>query len=243
VGADSSGKIILALDTEGFKEAEKFVELLRDYVGIFKIGKQLFTCCGPEIIEMIHYHESKVFLDLKYHDIPRTVAGAVEQACKHKVFMLTLHAMGGLKMMQEAVDASIKMAKKLSSTPPLILAVTILTSLQQEDLKDIGIVGPLEETVLRLAKLSQQAGVKGVVASARETSLIRANCGSNFIIVTPGIRQKGKPSDDQKRIVTPKEAILAGSDYIVIGRSILEAPDPIKATKEIARELEWKKTI
>ena len=238
VGAFSSEKIILALDIKSFKEAEEFVELLRDYVGVFKVGKQLFTHCGPKIIEMIHHHKGKVFLDLKYHDIPHTVARAVEEACKLKVFMLTLHAMGGQKMMQGAVDASIKMAKKLSSTPPLILAVTILTSLQQEDLKDIGMVPPIEDAVLRLAKLSQRAGVNGVVASARETALIRATCGSDFIIVTPGIRPKGTTPYDQKRTVTPKEALLAGSDYIVIGRPLLEASDPIEAAKEIVKELQ-----
>jgi len=237
VGAVSPEKIILALDVESFKEAEELVELLSDYISIFKVGKQLFTHCGPKIIEMIHHHKGKVFLDLKYHDIPHTVAGAVKEACKLKVFMLTLHAMGGQKMMQEAVEASIKIAQQLSSNPPLILAVTILTSLQQEDLKDIGVVPPVEEAVLRLARLSQHAGVKGVVASAREASLIRAACGRNFIIVTPGIRPKGKEADDQKRTLTPKEALLAGSDYLVIGRPLVEAPDPLEAAKEIVQEL------
>lgn len=235
--AISPGRIILALDVESFKDAEKFVELLRDYIGVFKVGKQLFTRCGPKVVEMIHHHKGKVFLDLKYHDIPHTAARAVEEACRLKVFMLTLHAMGGQKMMQEAVDASIKMSQKLSTTPPLILAVTILTSLQQEDLKDIGIAPPVEDAVLRLAKLSQHAGIKGVVASARESVLIRAACGHDFIIVTPGIRPEGTAHGDQKRIVTPREALLAGSDYIVMGRPILEAPDPIKAAKEIVQEL------
>lgn len=238
MGAVTAEKIILALDVESLKEAEKFVVLLRDHIGIFKVGKQLFTRCGPKVIEMIHRHRGKVFLDLKYHDIPHTVVGAVEEACKLKVFMLTLHALGGQKMMQEAVDASVKMAQKCSSIPPLILAVTILTSLQQEDLKEIGIDFPVKEAVLRLAKLSKQAGVKGVVASAREAALIRATCGRGFIIITPGIRPKGTASDDQKRTLTPKEALLAGSDYIVIGRPILKAPDPLKAAKGIVEELE-----
>jgi orotidine-5'-phosphate decarboxylase len=237
VGAVSSEKIILALDVESFKEAERFVELLRDYIGIFKVGKQLFTHCGPKLIKMVHHHRGKVFLDLKYHDIPHTAARAVEEACKLKVFMLTLHAMGGRKMMQEAVEASIKMARKLSSTPPLILAVTILTSLQKEDLKEIGIDSPVKEMVLHLAKLSQQAGVNGVVASAREAALIRDTCGRNFIIVTPGIRPKGKGPDDQKRTLTPREAISAGSDYIVIGRPVLKALDPLEVARGIVQEL------
>lgn len=232
-----SEKIILALDVESVKEAEKYVELLRDYIGIFKVGKQLFTHGGPKIVEMIHYHGGKVFLDLKFHDIPHTVARAVEEACKLKVFMLTLHAMGGQRMMREAVNASITMAQKYSLNPPLILAVTILTSLQQEDLKDIGIVSSLEKTVLRLAKLSQRAGVQGVVASAQEAALIRATCGPDFAIVTPGIRPRGTASNDQKRTLTPKEALLAGADYLVIGRPLLDAPDPREAAKEVIQEL------
>ena len=235
MGVISPEKIILALDVESFKEAEKFVVLLREHIGIFKVGKQLFTHCGPEIIEMINHHSGKVFLDLKYHDIPHTVARAVEEACKLKVFMLTLHATGGQEMMREAVDASIRMAQEHSFPPPLILAVTILTSLQQEDLADIGMNSPIEEAVLRLAELAKSAGVQGVVASAKEAALIRDTCGSNFVIVTPGIRPKGTASGDQKRTLTPKEALLAGSDYIVIGRPILKAKDPLKAVREIAQ--------
>ncbi len=237
MGVISPDKIILALDVESFKEAEKFVALLREHIGIFKVGKQLFTHCGPEIIEMIHHHSGKAFLDLKYHDIPHTVARAVEEACKLKVFMLTLHATGGQRMMREAVDASIKMTQKHSSRPPLILAVTILTSLQQEDLTDIGMNSPVEEAVLRLAKLAKGAGVQGVVASAREAALIRNAYGSDLIIVTPGVRPKGAAFDDQKRTLTPREAFSAGSDYIVIGRPILKAEDPLKAAREIVEDM------
>ena len=237
MGSITSGKIISALDVESFKEAEKFVKLLKHTIGVFKVGKQLFTHCGPKVVEMIQQHGGKVFLDLKFHDIPHTVACAVEEACKLGVFMLTIHAMGGQKMMQEAVHASIKRAQGPSYPPPILLAVTILTSLRQEDLEGIGIVSSMEEAVLRLAKLSKHAGVHGVIASAREASLIRANCGDDFIIVTPGIRPKGVALDDQKRAVTPGESVLAGSDYIVIGRPILEAKDPLKVANEIVEEL------
>jgi orotidine-5'-phosphate decarboxylase len=237
VEARSAEKIILALDVEGFKEAEEFVRLLGGKIGVFKVGKKLFTRCGPRVVEMIHRHKGKVFLDLKFHDIPNTVAGAVEEACKLKVFMLTLHAMGGKKMMQEAVESAARMSHKLSIPSPLILAVSILTSLKQEDLNDIGMSSPLEESVLRLAKLSHFAGVHGVIASAKEVVKIKAHFGEDFIVVTPGIRPAGAALNDQKRAVTPKEALMAGSDYLVIGRPILEAKDPLKVVEEITAEL------
>ena len=234
----ASEKIILALDVETFEEAEHFVKTLSNTIGIFKVGKQLFTRCGPKIIEMVHDHKGKVFLDLKYHDIPNTVARAVEEAVKLKVFMLTIHAMGGMKMMQEAVASSISSARTIAAPPPLIVAVTILTSLKQEDLGAIGIDLPIEEAVSRLAVLAKQAGVNGVVASAQEAQRIKAACGNDFIIVTPGIRPQDTSLDDQKRAVTPKEALRAGSSFMVIGRPILKAKDPLKAAQEIAREVE-----
>lgn len=235
MGVISPEKLIVALDVESFEEAERLVVLLREDAGVFKIGKQLFTHCGPDIIKMINRHGGRAFLDLKYHDIPHTVARAVEEACKLKVCMLTLHATGGQRMMREAVEASIRVANQHSFSPPLILAVTILTSLQQQDLVEIGMDSPVEEAVLRLAKLAKSAGVQGVVASAREAALIRDTCGSNFIIVTPGIRPKGTASGDQKRTLTPQEAVSAGADYIVVGRPILTASDPLKAAREIVQ--------
>jgi len=237
MGARSSEKIILALDVETFKEAEEFVKLLGDSIGVFKVGKKLFTRCGPNIIEMIHRYKGKVFLDLKFHDIPHTVAGAVEEACRLRVFMLTIHALGGQTMMREAVEAATGMSRRLSTPSPFILAVSILTSLQQEDLNDIGIPSSVEAAVLRLAKLSKRAGVHGVIASAKEAAKIKASLGEDFMVVTPGIRPKGAASNDQKRSVTPKEAFLAGADYIVIGRPILEAKDPLKVVEEIVQEL------
>ena len=234
----SSEKIILALDVETFEEAEHFVKTLSKTIGIFKVGKQLFTRCGPGIIEMIHHYEGKVFLDLKYYDIPNTVARAVEEATKFKVFMLTIHAMGGMKMMQEAVISSINSSRTKSVPQPLIVAVTILTSLKQEDLGTIGIDLPIKEAAARLAVLAKQAGVAGVVASAQEVQPIKEACGNDFIVVTPGIRPRDASLDDQKRVVTPKEALQAGSDFMVIGRPILKADEPLKVAQEIVREVE-----
>jgi orotidine-5'-phosphate decarboxylase len=162
----------------------------------------------------------------------------VEEAAKLKVFMLTIHAMGGLKMMQEAVASSISSARTIPVPPPLIMAVTILTSLKQEDLTAIGIDAPIEEAVSRLAALAKQARVNGVVASAQEAQRIKAACGNDFIIVTPGIRPQDSSLDDQKRVVTPKDAVQAGSTFMVIGRPILKANDPLKAAETIAREIE-----
>ena len=232
-----SEKIIVALDVATFEEAEDFVKTLRPVIGIFKVGKQLFTRCGPDIIEMIHHHGGKVFLDLKYHDIPNTVARAVEEAAKLKVFMLTIHATGGLKMMQEAVASGISSSRTISVPPPLIVAVTVLTSLKKEDLFAIGIDLPIKEAVFRLATLAKQAGVNGVVASAQEAQRIKAACGNDFIIVTPGIRLPNSSIDDQKRVVTPKDAVRAGTTFMVIGRPILKANDPLKTAEAIAQEI------
>ncbi len=233
----SSEKIILALDVDSFEAAEAMVKKLSGVIGMFKVGKQLFTRCGPRVIEMIHSHRGRVFLDLKFHDIPNTVARAVEEACKHGVFMLTLHALGGKKMIAQAVAAAATLSRSTASSPPLIVAVTVLTSMAQEDLQEVGIGGPVESAVSRLAALAQQAGAEGVVASAREASLIRTVCGEPFVIVTPGIRPRGSAAGDQKRTVTPAEALAAGADYLVIGRPILEAADPVRAAREIAAEV------
>jgi orotidine-5'-phosphate decarboxylase len=233
----SSEKIILALDVDSFEAAEAMVKKLRGVIGIYKVGKQLFTRCGPRVIEMIHAHRGRAFLDLKFHDIPNTVGRAVEEACKHGVFMLTLHALGGKKMIAQAVTVAATFSRDTSSPPPLILAVTVLTSMAQEDLQEVGIDGPVESAVSRLATLAKQAGAGGVVASAREAPLIRAACGETFVIVTPGIRPRGAAAGDQKRTVTPAEALAAGADYLVIGRPILEAADPVRAAREIAAEV------
>ncbi len=230
-------RIIFALDVEHFHEAQHWVTLLRDRVGIFKVGKQLFTHSGPKVIDMIIQKGQKVFLDLKYHDIPNTVAKAGEEATRHQVAMFNLHALGGFEMMKKTMEVSRTVAKLLGIPRPAILAVTILTSMDEPNLKEVGIQGPIEEAVGRLALLAQKAGMDGVVASPQEIGIIRQHCGKNFLIVTPGIRHPSDKKDDQKRTLTPKEAIEAGADYLVIGRPIKEAPDPIEAVERIIEDI------
>jgi orotidine-5'-phosphate decarboxylase len=230
-------RLIFALDVEHFGEAQKLVGLLEGHVGLFKVGKQLFTHSGPKVIDMIRRKGERVFLDLKFHDIPNTVAKAAEEAAKLGSAMFTVHSMGGFEMMKRTVESSRNTSKRLNIPKPLILAVTILTSIDELILEEVGIKPPLEQQVVRLATLAKRAGVNGAVASPREISLIRDQCGSNFLIVTPGVRPASAAKDDQKRTLTPGEAVRAGADYIVIGRPIKEADDPVKAADEIVEEM------
>jgi len=234
---DPKDKIIFALDVDHFREAQDWVNRLKGRVGVFKVGKQLFTHAGPKVIDMIRQKGQKVFLDLKFHDIPNTVAKAAEEATKLGVAMFNLHALGGLEMMKKTVDSSRATAKSLRIPKPLILAVTILTSMDEEALKEVGVQGPLVEEVGRLASLSLKAGVDGVVASPQEIGIIRQRCGEKFLIVTPGIRHPSDKKDDQKRTLSPKEAITAGADYLVIGRPIKEAKDPLEAVQKIIEDI------
>jgi len=235
--ASPKDRIIFALDVEHFHEALHWVTLLKDRVGIFKVGKQLFTHSGPKVIDMICQKGQKVFLDLKYHDIPNTVAKAGEEATKHQVAMFNLHALGGFEMMRKTVEASRAISKSLNLSRPIILAVTILTSMDEESLKEVGIQGPLIDEVGRLSLLAQKSEVDGVVASPQEIGIIRQRCGERFLIVTPGIRHPSDKKDDQKRTLTPREAIEAGADYLVIGRPIKEAKDPIEAVQRIVEDI------
>jgi orotidine-5'-phosphate decarboxylase len=235
--ANPKDRIIFALDVEHFHEALHWVTLLKDRVGIFKVGKQLFTHSGPKVIDMICQKGQKVFLDLKYHDIPNTVAKAGEEATKHQVAMFNLHALGGFEMMRKTVEASRAISKSLNLSRPIILAVTILTSMDEEGLKEVGIQGPLIDEVGRLSLLAQKSEVDGVVASPQEIAIIRQRCGKRFLIVTPGIRHPSDKKDDQKRTLTPREAIEAGADYLVIGRPIKEAKDPIEAVQRIVEDI------
>lgn len=230
-------KIIFALDVEHFREAQHWVTLLKNHVGIFKVGKQLFTHAGPKVIDMITQKGQRVFLDLKFHDIPNTVAKAGEEATKLNVAMFNLHALGGFEMMKKTVEASRATAKGLGISRPLILAVTVLTSMDEDVLKEVGIQGPIFEEVGRLALLAMKGGVDGVVASPREIGIIRQKCGEKFLIVTPGIRAPSDKKDDQKRTLSPKEAISAGANYLVIGRPIKEAKDPLEAVQGIIEDI------
>jgi orotidine-5'-phosphate decarboxylase len=230
-------KIIFALDVEHFGEAREWVDLLKDRIGLFKVGKQLFTHAGPKIVDMIRKKGQKVFLDLKFHDIPNTVARAGEEATKLEVTMFNLHALGGFEMMKKTVEASRTTAKTLGISRPLILAVTVLTSMDEETLKEVGIQGPILETVGRLAYLAMKAGIDGVVASPQEIGIIRQRCGKDFLVVTPGIRHPSDKRDDQKRTLSPKEAVAAGADYLVIGRPIKQAKDPLEAVRKIIEDI------
>jgi orotidine-5'-phosphate decarboxylase len=236
-GKDPKEKIIFALDVEHFSEAQRWVNLLKDHIGMFKVGKQLFTHAGPKVVDMIRKKGQKVFLDLKYHDIPNTVAKAGEEATKLEVSMFNLHALGGLEMMKKTVEASRAVAKDLGIPRPLILAITVLTSMDEEGIKEVGIHGPIPEEVGRLAFLSMKAGIDGVVASPKEIGIIRDRCGEKLLIVTPGIRLPSEKKDDQKRTLSPKEAIAAGADYLVIGRPIKEAKDPLEAVQKIIEDI------
>ncbi|UCD71377.1 MAG: orotidine-5'-phosphate decarboxylase [Syntrophobacterales bacterium] len=230
-------RLIFALDVERFGDAQKLAGLLKGHVGLFKVGKQLFTHAGPKVIDMIRNKGERIFLDLKFHDIPNTVAKAAEEATKLGSAMFTVHSMGGYEMMKRAVESSRNIAKHLNIPRPLILAVTILTSMDEVILEEVGIKTPLKQQVVRLATLAKRAGVNGVIASPREIRLIRDHCGAHFLIVTPGVRPASATKDDQKRTLTPGEAVRAGADYIVVGRPIKEADDPVKAADEIVEEI------
>ena len=230
-------RIIFALDVEHFSEAQHWVNLLKDQIGVFKVGKQLFTHAGPKVIDMIRKRNQNIFLDLKFHDIPTTVAKAGAEATKLNVSIFDLHALGGFDMMRKTVEASKTTAKELGIPKPLILAITILTSMDEDSLKEVGIRGPILDEVGQLALLAMKAGVDGVVASPQEIGVIRKQCGKEFLIVTPGIRLPSDKKDDQKRTLSPKEAISAGANYLVIGRPIKEAKDPLEAVQRIVEDI------
>lgn len=231
-------RLVFALDGTGdLAGTMSWVERLQGHVGMFKVGKEAFTRYGPEIVARIQGLGGKVFLDLKFHDIPQTVARAAEAAVELSVAMFNVHAMGGKAMLREAVSAAGKKAEELKITPPVILAVTVLTSLNGADLEAIGFKSDLEDIVLNLARLAQDQGVSGVVASPRDIEAIRKACGPDFIIVTPGIRGKDAVADDQKRTLTAGEAVRLGADYLVVGRPIRLAAYPIIEADAIVKEM------
>jgi len=232
-------KIIFALDVATLEEARHFVSLFRGRVGLFKVGLEFFMAYGPEAVLAVREAGGDVFLDLKLHDIPNTVGRAAEEAVKWGVRMFNLHASGGVEMMQATARRCRQLAEKLNRPRPIILAVTLLTSLDEENLKEMGWAGPIADRVAQLATLAREAGVDGVVASPREIIPIRQRCGPQFVIVTPGIRPAFAPTaeDDQKRVLTAREAIAAGADYIVIGRPVRLAPDPSVAMDQLIAEI------
>jgi orotidine-5'-phosphate decarboxylase len=233
-------KIILALDVSSEGEAVELVSTLKDYVGAFKIGLELFTSVGPRIIESArNAGAERIFYDGKLHDIPNTVAGAARAAVRMGVWMFNVHASGGTAMMRAAADAADDEAHRLGVEQPLILGVTVLTSISAEVLHDeLSVLTLLENQVTHLAQLSQNAGLSGVVASPREIADVKSACGPEFLVVTPGVRPAWAAANDQKRVMTPAEAVQLGADYLVIGRPITAADDPREAARRIARELE-----
>lgn len=231
-------RLIFALDVDDFSAAENWVKKLHKKVGLFKVGKQLFTRCGPDVVKMVQDRGGEVFLDLKYHDIPNTVAKAAVEACKLGVKIFNVHALGGAEMMRKTVEEVDSYCTAAGIDRPMMLAVTILTSSTEENLREVGIDHPVAEMVPRLAKLAKAAGFDGVVASPKEVTLIRAACGDDFAIVTPGVRPTFAALDDQKRVTTPTDAIAAGATALVIGRPISAASDPLEAAGKILVEIE-----
>ncbi len=228
-------KIIFALDVHGLDDIDRWSDTLAGKVGMFKVGKELFTSCGPAAVKAVQRHGGQVFLDLKYHDIPNTVANAMLEAARLGVQLANLHALGGAEMMETAVTA---VRKEFSDAErPRLLAVTILTSSTVHTLRQVGIEHSVQDMVLRLAQLAKASGMDGVVASPLEIGLIREACGPDFLIVTPGVRPSFAAVDDQKRIMTPSEAVSSGADYLVIGRPIAKAADPVQAAESIAAEI------
>jgi orotidine-5'-phosphate decarboxylase len=230
--ADPRQKLIVALDVSTAAAAKGIVAAIGDSALTYKVGMQLYTAEGPQMVRDLVASGRHVFLDLKYHDIPNTVAAAVREAAQLGVSMLTVHAAGGSKMLRSAVDEARAINPNL-----LVLGVTVLTSLDDSDLEEIGFHRKLQDEVLRLSELALANGLQGIVTSAREASAVRSKVGNNFAIVTPGVRPAGASHGDQARVVTPAQAIAAGASQIVVGRPITEAADPAAAARAILQQI------
>lgn len=231
-------KLIIALDVADLKAAEDLVTRLAPHVGMFKVGLELYTAVGPAAIQLIKERGGRVFADLKLHDIPNTVSQAARALVRYGVDMLNVHAAGGRKMLQTTAEAVKEEAYKQGRKPPLLIAVTVLTSLDETSLKhEVGIERGLEEQVVHWAKLARECGLDGVVASPQELEAIRGACGPDLVIVTPGIRPAGSQAHDQRRVLTPAEAVRKGATYLVVGRPVTSAPDPVAAVASILGEM------
>lgn len=230
-------ELIVALDTNSLKQAKEVVSKLASDVKFFKIGSQLFTASGPKAVEMVRKYKAEVFLDLKFHDIPNTVAQAAVSALKLGVFMFNVHALGGRAMLLRLME-TIKAQLELSKTKkPIVLGVTVLTSMDRAQLNSLGIAKSVKNEVLYLAGLCKQCGLDGVVCSGREIKLLKRVLGNDFILVVPGVRPEGITGDDQMRVITASDAQRLGADYIVVGRPILNAKDPKAAAKNILKQI------
>lgn len=235
----AAGRLVLALDIDSDRDALGIVDELKDAVGLFKVGHQLFTAYGPDIVRRIIGRGGRVFLDLKYHDIPNTVARASAEAVRLGASIFNVHALGGLDMMKAAAESAKETADKLGVPAPLVLAVTVLTSMDERSLrKELKIARSLQREVSHLARLARRAGMHGVVASPQEIKMLRRAVRGEFVILTPGVRPVWAGRDDQKRIMTPAEAVAAGANYIVIGRPVLKAEDRRAAVEKILEEIQ-----
>lgn len=241
MAAEPSGaeRLFVALDVEALAGADALLDALRGVVTGCKVGAQLFTAAGPAAVERARRAGYRVFLDLKFHDIPNTVAGAVREATRLGVAMLTVHAAGGAAMLRAAAEAAARAAANFGVPRPLCLGVTVLTSLDRRALeREAGVPGTVDAQVIRLATLAREAGLDGAVASPHEIGLIRRTQGPRWVVVTPGIRPAGAAGDDQARTATPAAAIRAGAHYLVVGRPITTAPDPARAARAIVDEID-----
>lgn len=231
--AATDSPIVVALDYDNRDKALAFVDRIDPRDCRLKVGKELFTCAGPALVQQLHQRGFDVFLDLKFHDIPNTTAHAVAAAAELGVWMVNVHASGGSRMMQAAREALVP----FGNDAPLLIAVTVLTSMAEQDLRELGITLTPAEQAMNLAKLTQQCGLDGVVCSAQEARIFKATLGADFQLVTPGIRPAGSDNGDQRRVMTPPEALQAGVDFMVIGRPITQASDPAQALQDIRRSL------
>ena len=229
--------IICALDTTDVAQADTLIQELRGSIGAIKLGLEFFTANGAQGVQKLAQHSMPVFLDLKFHDIPNTVAKAIKATAGINTFMMTVHTSGGRAMLQAAIDASMQVAYVTGKERPLIIGVTVLTSMDQADINMVGIRDNINDQVARLADLAQSCRLDGVVCSPYEIAALRRQCGDEFVLVVPGIRPQGSKQGDQKRIMTPREAITKGADYLVIGRPITTAPSPGEMAKSICESL------